>query len=174
MATTAAKLTFAQFRQQFGNSDRAYEFWYGEAIPKCMPTWVHGLLQGIIMRLLEEAGFQAAASEVELRIDPDAHPRPDVIASKNKPHSAYPTQAADVVVEIVSEDEPFPYLKDKCRKYKAWGFAGVYVVDPSDRTVSEWNGALVVTDKLAGIPAARIWQELDQRYTSGAATTGDA
>ena len=165
MATTASKLTLAQFEQQFGHTGRAYEFWYGEAIPKSMPTWVHGILQAIIMRLLDDAGF-TAASEVELRIDPDAHPKPDLIASKTKPHGAYPTQAVDVAVEIVSEDEPFPHLKDKCRKYKAWGFAGVYVVDPSDRTVSEWNGALVVTDNLAGIPAARIWQELDKRYTA--------
>jgi Uma2 family endonuclease len=163
MATTAAKLTLAQFQEQFGRSERAYEFWYGEAILKSSPTWVHGLLQIIIARSLTEAAFYVA-SEVELRIDPDAHPRPDVIASKSKPREAYPTQAADVVVEIVSEDEPFPHLKDKCRKYKAWGFGHVYVVDPSDRTVSEWKGMLVETSDLAGVPVARIWDELDQQY----------
>jgi len=165
MATTAAKLTLAQFQQQFARSDRAFEFWYGEAIPKSMPTWVHGLLQAIILQLLKEAGFHAA-SEVELRIDPDAHPRPDVIATKSKPHGTYPTQAADVVVEIISDDEPFPHLKDKCRKYQAWGFAHIYVVDPSDRSVAEWNGALLETNNLAGIPVSRIWHELDQQYTS--------
>ncbi len=164
MATTAAKLTLSEFQKQFGRKDRAYEFWYGEAIPKSMPTCVHALLQIIIARLLIEAGFNAA-SELELRIDPDARPRPDLFASKNKLRGTYPTQAADVVVEIVSEDEPFPHLKDKCRKYKAWGFKGVYVVDPSDRSVAEWNGALVETDNVVGIPVARIWQELDQQYS---------
>jgi Uma2 family endonuclease len=173
MASVTAKLTVEQFQDQFGRSERAYEFWYGEAIPKSMPTWVHGLLQAIILQLLKEAGFHAA-SEVELRIDPDAHPRPDVIASKSKPRGAYPTQAADIVVEIVSEDEPFPHLKDKCRKYRAWGFGHVYVVDPSDRTVSEWRGALVETDHLAGIAAGRIWEELDLRYESEASGGGIA
>lgn len=167
MATSAAKLTFAQFEQQFAHQERVYEFWYGDAIPKCMPTWLHGLLQGIILQLLKEAGYHAA-SEVELRIDPDAHPRPDLIASKRKPHGAYPTQASDVVVEIVSEDDSFSHLKDKCRKYQAWGFAHVYVVDPSDRSVAEWKGALLETASLAGIPVARIWQELDQHYTAEA------
>jgi Uma2 family endonuclease len=166
MATTTAKLTLEQFQEQFGRGDRVYEFWYGEAIVKSMPTWVHGLLQAILLQLLKEAGFHAA-SEVELRIDPNAHPRPDIIASKSKPRGTYPTEAADIVVEIVSEDEPFPHLKDKCRKYKAWGFGHVFVVDPSDRSVSEWNGALVETDNLAGIPASRIWYELDQEYDSG-------
>jgi len=72
------------------------------------------------------------------------------------------------VVEIVSENEPFPHLKDKCRKYQGWGFGRVFVVDPSDRSVSEWHGALVEADNLAGIPAARIWNELDLEYDSDA------
>ena len=48
-----------------------------------MPTWVHGLLQKIVMQLLEEAGF-IAASKVELRIDLGDHPKPDVIAARSK------------------------------------------------------------------------------------------
>lgn len=167
MATTETKLTLAQFQEQFSRSERAYEFWYGEAVPKGMPTWVHGLLQIIIAELLKEAGFSAAA-EVELRIDPEAHPRPDLIASKSKARGAYPTQAANVVVEIVSDDESYSYLKEKCRKYQAWGFGRVFVVDPSDRSVAEWRGALVETSELAGIPVTRIWNELDQQYDSGA------
>ena len=45
MATTTAKLTLEQFQERFGQCERAYEFWYGEAIAKSLPTWVHGLLQ---------------------------------------------------------------------------------------------------------------------------------
>ncbi len=44
---------------------------------------MHGLLQKIVMQLLDSAGF-TSASEVELRIDPGAHPMPDVIASRTK------------------------------------------------------------------------------------------
>jgi Uma2 family endonuclease len=69
MATPTAKLTPEQFQEQFGSGERAYEFWYGEAVPKSIPTWIHGLLQVVISRLLKGAGFYAA-SEVELRIDP--------------------------------------------------------------------------------------------------------
>ena len=165
MPATAAKLTLAQFQEQFGRSQRAYEFWYGEAIPKSMPTWVRGLLQAIIMQLLKEARFYAA-SEVELRIDPDAHPRPDVIASKSKGERAYPTHSVDIAVEIVSQDDSHSYLKEKCRKYQAWGIGHVFVVDPSDRSVTEWKGTLVETNNLSSIPVGRIWDELDQQYSS--------
>jgi hypothetical protein len=52
------------------------------------------------LALLTQAGY-LTASEVELRIDPDARPKPDIIASKTKPAGPYPTSGVDVVVEIV-------------------------------------------------------------------------
>src|SRR5947209_354543 len=78
MAAFAGKLTFAEFQSQYEHGDRSYEYWHGEAVPKGMPTWIHGLLQVIISQLLIEAGYLAGA-EVELRIVPDAHPKSDVI-----------------------------------------------------------------------------------------------
>jgi hypothetical protein len=41
------------------------------------------MLQRIVMELLTEAGYEAG-SEVEIRIDPDARPKPDVIASEGE------------------------------------------------------------------------------------------
>ena len=104
MAAIAERLTFLEFQSQFGHGDRSYEYWHGEAIPKGTPTWVHGLLQGIVIELLRQAGY-IAGSEVELRIDPDAHPKPDVIATSGKVEEPYPTTAVNVVVEILSEDD---------------------------------------------------------------------
>ena len=165
MATVASKLTIAQFQEQFGGGDRAYEFWYGEAIPKSMPTVVHGLLQKIIMLLLDEAGYMAA-SEVDLHIDPQARPRPDVIASRSMPVAEpYPTKGWDVAVDVLSEDDSYTYLKEKARKFREWGFAQIFVVDPTDRSVAEWKeGQFITVTMLAGVDVERIWQELDRQY----------
>jgi Uma2 family endonuclease len=164
MTTAATKLTYDQFQAQYGHAEKAYEFWYGEAIPKGMPTWVHGLLQKILLRLLDEAGYIAGA-EVELRIDPEAHPRPDVIASKSMPTGLYPTQGLDVVVEIISEDDSYPVVMQKCRKYQEWGFGAIYIVDPSDRSVRQWeDGALIPRTKISSIPVQGIWDALDEQY----------
>jgi hypothetical protein len=43
-----------------GRSDRAYEFWYREATPKGMPTWIRGFLQEVLIELLKAAGYKAA------------------------------------------------------------------------------------------------------------------
>jgi Uma2 family endonuclease len=163
MATATSSLTFAQFEEQYGQSDRAYEFWYGEAIPKSRPTVIHGLLQQIVMELLKQAGY-IPSSEVDLRIDNQAHPRPDVIATRTKSLllETYPTKAWDVVVEILSEDESYPHLKDKCRKYAEWGFGRILAVDPSDRSVVEWKDGLFVP--AVDLFVERIWQELDKLF----------
>ena len=162
MATAARKLTFAEFQSLYSKSDRRYEYWFGDAILKGVPTWIHGLLQKIIMALLDETGFVAGA-EIELRIDPQAHPRPDVIATRGKVEIPYPTKAVDVVVEILSEDDKMPYVRSKCRAFQEWGFSQVYVVDPSDRSVLEWvDGSLLLRDNMASIPVDRIWSALDR------------
>lgn len=162
MAAVAEKLTFAEFQLKYDHGDRSYEYWRGEAVPKAMPTWIHGLLQIILARLLNEAGY-SAGSEVELRIEPDAHPKPDVIATAHEVEEPYPTKAVDVVIEILSKDDPMPYLLEKCQAYGSWGFEYIYVVNPESKQLFRWTGSgLQITDSLVAIPAERIWQELEK------------
>ena len=164
MATATHKLTLQEFESQYADTDRSYEFWDGEAVPKGMPTWIHGLLQAILTQLFREAGLRAGG-EVELRIDPNRRPKPDVIAMvrTNKPLERYPTEGLDYVVEIVSEDDNYSHLKDKCRSYEAWNFGHIIVVDPSDRSVVEWkHGAMLPVTEIAGFSVDRIWTELDR------------
>ena len=115
MAAVAEKLTFAEFQTKYEYIDRSYEFWHGEAVPKGMPTSIHGLLQILVAHLLLEAGYIALA-EVELRIIPEAHPKPDLIATRREVEQPYPTKAVDVVVEILSEDESASYMLENVRR----------------------------------------------------------
>ncbi len=162
MAGITEKLTPSEFQLKYSHGDRSYEYWYGEAVPKAKPNWIHGLLQGILARLLNEAGYSAGA-EVELRIDPDAHPKPDVIATSREVEEPYPTKAVDIAVEILSKDDPRPYLLEKCQAYGRWGFEHIYVVNPESQRIFRWTGCgLELTDSLVTIPAVRIWQELEK------------
>lgn len=38
MAALAGKLTLAEFEDRYGNRKPYYEYWFGEAVPKAMPT----------------------------------------------------------------------------------------------------------------------------------------
>lgn len=162
MAATGEIMSIAEFRTSFGRDDQRYEYWDGKAVPKSMPTWVHGFLQIVLGQLLREVGYKPA-SEVELRIVPDYRPKPDVIATKKKLEQPYPTSALEVVVEILSEEDVMEYVLNKCERYLAWGFQLVYVVDPAARRVYQWSeGGLMIVSELAGIASTRIWAMLDE------------
>ena len=71
MAAAADQLSLAEFQLRCGHSERAYEYWRGEATPKGMPTWIHGFLQSLLCELLKAAGYKAGG-DIELRIVPDS------------------------------------------------------------------------------------------------------
>jgi Uma2 family endonuclease len=161
MATALQSLSVTEFEEQYGHEKPYYEFWYGEAIQKSMPSSVHGLLQKIILDLLDKASFKAM-SEVKLKIDPSFNPVPDIIATRGRVEVPYPTTAVEVVVEILSDDDPMSRLLTKCRAYQQWGFQQIYVVDPSPRLVFRWSEhRLDEVDMMASRPVSEIWNKLD-------------
>lgn len=163
MAAIADKMSFAEFQLAHERNDQRFEYWNGRAVQKGMPTWIHGLIQAILSWLLAEAGYKAA-SEVELRIAPEYHPKPDVIATKGKVEQPYPTSSLEVVIEILSEDDKMEFLVEKCQKYSAWGFQHIYVIDSAAKLVFQWkpNGLEIVQD-IASIPTARLWAAVDEK-----------
>jgi Uma2 family endonuclease len=162
MASSSQTLTMAEFEEQFGHEKPYYEFWYGEAIQKSMPTWVHGLLQRILMELLREAGYKAG-SEVKLKIHAAFQPVPDVIATSGPIERPYPTKPVEIVVEILSDEDSMSRLLTKCRTYEEWGFQEIYVVDPIARVVFRWSEhRLEEVEAIVGQPAERIWIALDK------------
>ena len=168
MAATADRLTIADFERLYGDKKPYYEFWFGEAVPKAMPTWLHGLLQGIILMLLKEAGYRAG-TEVELRISADFQPVPDVIATLGRIEQPYPTEPFDVVVEILSPDDSFQRVMRKCRTYAEWGIPVVVVLDPDGRAGWVWDNELraltptqvIMLTNGKSITLERIFAELD-------------
>ncbi len=163
MATVAQKLSVAEFEQRYRQVKPYYEFWHGEAIQKSMPTWLHGLMVRLLMDLLKEAGLKAG-TEVKLKIDPDFHPIPDVIATRGQIELPYPTRALEVVVEVLSDDDSMSRVLAKCRAYQRWGFEEIYVVDPSSRVVFRWvDHGLDEVMQFAAIHVERIWLALDDQ-----------
>jgi Uma2 family endonuclease len=168
MAATADRLTLEDFERQFGDSKPHFEYWFGEAVQKSMPTVIHGWLQVIIAWLLKDAGYRAG-SEVRLKISPEFQPIPDVIAVEGRVERPYLTKPVTVVVEILSPDDSFRRVMRKCESYAEWGIPIVVVVDPDSRAAWAWDRQLksLVPTALIGLPngksiaLTRIFAELD-------------
>ncbi len=161
MAATVQNLSFAEFQLAYGGLDQSFEYWDGQAVSKAMPSWVHGVLQATLAGLLRRADYKSG-SEVELRIVSKYYPKPDVIATRGRIESPYPTEPFDVAVEILSPEDSMSFLLEKCSAYSEWGIGLVYVVDPDTRVVYEWTErGLNRTAELAAIPVREIWLALD-------------
>jgi Uma2 family endonuclease len=141
MATiTRPSLTLEEFERRYAGSDRRYEYWHGEVVEKAVPTWLHSVLQALLSQLLQEAGYKAGP-EVDLRLDPEFAPRPDVIAGRHSITTRYPTQPneVEIVIEILSPDDTMVRVLGKCEEYVRIGVAQIYIADPESETAWVWN-----------------------------------
>ncbi len=174
MATATHLLTLHEFRERYADKKPYYEYWFGEAIQKSVPTWLHGLLQAILTELFTRAGYRTAP-ELELRIDPDWQPKADVAAALIVEHP-YPTRPIDIVVEVLSPDDRMSRTFEKCRQYARIGILKIFVLDPESKSAWEWSRA---TDNLERVSIMElpngqmigmtdVWSELDRR--AGSAT----
>jgi Uma2 family endonuclease len=166
-------VTVEQFERQYEHCKPYFEYWFGEPVQKSIPTWLHSLLQKIIMRLLDDAGYVSGA-EVKLKISDEFQPLPDVTAVlPGEVELPYPTRPVEVVVEILSPDDQYSQVERKCRYYTQLAIKHIYVVDPLKRQVWTWGGedGLVITEALTTIPASAIWQELDRNISRKSSLT---
>jgi Uma2 family endonuclease len=165
-----APLTLEEFHTRYANSSRAYEYWFGEAVEKAMPTWLHSLVQAILTEMLRRAGYRAAP-ELELRIDPQFEPRPDISATRRPVQGRYPAtpQEIEIVVEVLSPEDAMTRVFAKCGYYQGIGVSQVFVVDPETRTAWEWNSELGQLDRKTAwlltngqkIELSDVWSQLD-------------
>jgi len=133
MAAQSTPLTVEEFHRLYDGAKPAYEYWFGEAVQKSMPTILHGLVQTILALLLDRAGWNTSA-EVRLKVRPNAEPVPDLIAIRGKYKGRYPTQAPELCVEILSPSDRLSKALEKAKRYLSWGSQCVWIIDPEKRT----------------------------------------
>ena len=172
MAARSLPLSREDFHKLYDGAKPAYEYWYGTAVQKPMPTALHGIIQAILMLLLERAGWNAA-SEVRLKVVPEVEPVPDVIAVRGKMKGRYPVEAPPLCIEILSPQDKLRKALEKARTYLSWGTEAVWIIDPGQRTAwnlkqgtaePEWiapEGALRIDD--TAISLTEIFAEVDRK-----------
>jgi Uma2 family endonuclease len=177
MAAQPEGLTLEEFHRLYDGEKPAYEYWYGEPVQKSRPTALHGIVQAILIILLERAGWNTA-SEVRLKVVKEIEPVPDLIGIRGKFKSRYPVTAPELCVEIMSPDDTLAKTVEKSRRYIAWGSERVWIIDPEKRTAWDlssgapglsWippEGSLQVAE--TAITLSEIFAAVDKKIESGA------
>jgi Uma2 family endonuclease len=138
MSAIAEKLTAEQFRLKYAGTKPHYELLNGEAVQKPMPTTLHSILQFVLAVMLKELGFKARP-ELTLAIDDAWEPVPDLSGISGPEEDPYPTRAIAVAIEVLSPDDRFTRVIQKCRRYAQWGVKDILVFDPVGRDVWYWD-----------------------------------
>jgi Uma2 family endonuclease len=173
MTSAIQPLTLEEFRTRYADEKPYFEYWFGEAVQKTVPTWLHSLLVKILLNALDQAGY-VSGTEVELRTDPDWQPKPDVLGAL-RIEGAYAVNSVEVVVEVISPEDRMQRLIEKCRQYARINIPAVFVMDPQLRYAWVWSRReenlerisvmLLPNGKQIGI--ADLWDELDRRLEKG-------
>ncbi|MBV9767603.1 MAG: Uma2 family endonuclease [Acidobacteriaceae bacterium] len=138
MSVVAEKLTSAKFRTIYAQRKPYFELLGGEAVQKALPTKLHSVLQLVLCLMLKELGFKSRP-ELTLAIDESWEPTPDVCGIVGPEEDPYPTRAVAVAIEILSPDDRFMRVIQKCRKYAEWGVPDILVFDPEEREAWYWD-----------------------------------
>ncbi len=123
-----------RFEQLYSDDCKPYfEYWFGEAIQKSVPTSLHSTIALVISMLLLRRGWKALP-EVRLKLSQVAHPVPDVVASTKAFQDPYPTEPFELCVEILSPGDKLTGLFSKAAHYLDWGIETVWIIDPKEHT----------------------------------------
>jgi len=165
MASATTALTVQEFDALYGH-EAGWEYWFGEARRKPVPTQLHGILQSVLSELLNRAGYISSV-ESDMKIASDWQPRPDVCGVLGEAIEKYITDPENVVVfEVLSEDDA---IVEKCQHYSEIRIEQIFVFDTESRTITNWDGTKLVPvpDVKLGngvtITGATIWSEFAKR-----------
>jgi Uma2 family endonuclease len=108
-----------------------------------MPTELHQLIVFYLCAALRNLGAGkppglALMSPFRVRVSPTKYREPDVLFMLNENRDRRSDRfwdGADLVVEVVSEDDPLRDLETKRIEYALAGIREYWIVDPRDRTI---------------------------------------
>jgi|SRR5271170_2644111 len=138
MSAIAEKLTAKEFREKYAEAKPYCELLSGEAVQKALPTKLHSVLQFVLTMFLKELGYKPRP-ELTLAIDDSWEPTPDVCGVIGPEEGPYPTRPVAVAIEVLSPDDRFTRVIQKCRRYAAWGVGDILVFDPVGREAWYWD-----------------------------------
>lgn len=136
MATKALLTEEEYLETSFDGLDR--EYCHGEVVERTMPTYLHGVVQGMLYALFlayRKSHNLVPSTEARHRLAEGLIRIPDVAVHQGMPQKACPDTPPYVVIEVLSPDDRVGDVMQKLREYRAFGVAHVWAVDPEGRTL---------------------------------------
>ena len=143
------------------------EYVDGAVLDRPLPNYPHGRAQVRLAALLDRPGRRRplfVCSETRMRLRPDRVRIPDLAAFAAEPVEDVPSSPPLLTLEILSPDDLWSRVLEKCAEYAAWGVRHVWIVDPGSRELRVYeSGDVRLVEKLeipdydVRITASDLW-----------------
>ncbi len=124
--------------------EREPEYVHGEIVERSLPTKRHSKIQQRLSMMLDPIGCYP---EMRLQLADDVFRIPDISVYEQEPEDEVPTVPPLAVIEIVSPDDRFQALVEKCEDYYKWGVRNIWVVEPQSKKLYAYAAKLCDVDR---------------------------
>lgn len=117
--------------------DPDVEYVQGVLVERDAGDWLHAVVHGnVVHSLNQKVPYLKVAPELRSRMTETGYRLPDVCALLAAPKGRYLTEAAYLVVEVLSEGDTMTLVMEKLREYAQKGVHNILVIDPRLRLMS--------------------------------------
>ena len=119
----------------------ACDFLDGILRQKSLPAYKHGKMQFRVLTLISQAGLAFEATpEQTVRVSAKKFLVPDVAVQRTSElQQPYPEKPIHLCVEILSPEDRFSLMTEKCETYHDWGVRHCWIVDPDNKECWEYQ-----------------------------------
>jgi Uma2 family endonuclease len=134
--------------------------------------WEHARLQALLVMWFgrhEEEWSVQIATEWRTRVSPTRIRVPDLVAVLREPQPDVLTLPPLLVVEILSPDDSYADLQDRCQDYRVMGVPTVWIIDPTTRSArmcsgDNWMETRRLTAPNPQAPGIEMYVNLDELF----------
>ncbi len=134
----------------FPDLDKEYRD--GELVERSLPTFRHGLTQGLVGAFFgahRKTHSLHACIGTRMRLRPGLYLIPDVAVFYPTEPGEIPDFSPLIAIEVLSPDDRLSAVRDKLEEYRAWGVVHPWLVDPYSNRLYTCDGGLTEVQALS-------------------------
>lgn len=158
---TAVQLPVSEYLRTTYRPDR--EYIDGELRERNVGKWEHARLQALLAAWFiqhEPAWNIVSSTEQRMRVGPSRIRIPDLVVLHAGPQPDILTDPPLLIVEILSPDDTYSELQERCQDYLRMGVETIWLIDPATRSGRMCNAGGWVGAERLEVPGTPIYADL--------------
>ncbi len=159
---TSVRISISEYLQTTYRPDREYVD--GELLERNVGKWDHARIQALLGAWFynhEHEWNVIVATELRVQVSPTRIRIPDVCLVSNGPQPSVLVDPPLLAVEILSPDDTYAEMTQRCKDYIGMGVRTLWIVDPTNRTGHMWVSGAWTESSILSVPGTSIKADLN-------------